>query len=80
VTNTEVRDAFASFFYALEAGTITYKDAAQRNVALNGIIASARLELEALKTLKKPDSAFWIEGPMDNEKLGARVRSIAKEG
>lgn len=77
---SDVREAYAATFNALVAGTITTKDAAQRNIACNGIVACARLELDAVKTLKRPGSTFWIEGPMTNEQLGARVRSIAKEG
>ena len=79
MSNREVRDAFAEVYRALEAKEIGPKDAAQRSVALNGILASARLELTCfMYTNGKVSGSFWQpEGTLSNEQLGARVRHIA---
>ena len=79
MTNTELRKAFADVYSSVVSGKIGPKEAAQCNIALNGILQSGRLELEFFKlTTANPSGEFWNERALDNEQLGARVRSIVK--
>ena len=85
MTNAEVRDAFAAIYKRLVTNDLNYKVGAQANAALNGILTSARLELEAYKLSTQAPVGFWngsgmpTAASLSNEQLGARVRSIASK-